>query len=591
MGRLYLRRRGGLVHVASRLVVTALRNRGYLKPVTIEHYHIMGKWMLVFTIFWAYIGFSQYMLIWYANIPEETIYFRIRNTESWHFFSTFLVVGRFFIPFPILLTQWIKKHPNRLCLVAGWVLLMQLLDMYVVVLPSLHNTGFQPEHSSISPALIGIGGLVAWLWFRILGSASALPHARSASRGLSQTDELTWCAILPPRRLRAFFTFLGGLLLLAIFAFGILFWVRSAPAPADNLKLRRAQGRSEARTKLDEQYAAQLGTAGWVDKKKGIAHVPIEEAMTMTVAELKAKKVAASTVKLDAPLPPVTVDPKSTEPPPVAMPSAPQGAITSASIRRKPPASLPLRAPAGAARCSGACRQRRRPDRNHSHACFRAPAGAAPKCSCARAGPVRSRTGCSRSSRPAPAATVRSHRPGSGTGRTGGGCSGPARACPCRADACPRAHVACTSARHSGSRTRSACCYSRQSPSPLRHAGHSAAALRRLHRCPRRRPRRLYRPQLPLSLLRPHPRRLPQRRLLPPLRPPPLPPRLPRLPPRPQPRPPPTEPDPAFRNDHHLRSTFAGYRRSEPRLRRRRWSDWPSSSNVRRSIARPAARS
>ena len=48
-----------------------------------EHYHIMGKWMLSFTVFWAYIGFSQYMLIWYANIPEETEYFIRRNTESW----------------------------------------------------------------------------------------------------------------------------------------------------------------------------------------------------------------------------------------------------------------------------------------------------------------------------------------------------------------------------------------------------------------------------------------------------------------------------------------------------------------------------
>jgi len=58
------------------LVITALRKAGYLKEtVTPEHYHIMGKWMLAFCVFWAYIGFSQYMLIWYANMPEETEYF------------------------------------------------------------------------------------------------------------------------------------------------------------------------------------------------------------------------------------------------------------------------------------------------------------------------------------------------------------------------------------------------------------------------------------------------------------------------------------------------------------------------------------
>jgi hypothetical protein len=157
------------------IIVTMLRERGYLKPVTLEHYHIMGKWMLAFTIFWAYIGFSQYMLIWYANIPEESIYFRIRNTESWNFFSTLLVVGRFFIPFPILLTQWIKKHPRRLCYLAGWIILMQLLDMYVIVLPSLHKSGFHPSILDLL-ALLAVGGIVGWLWFRVLGSANLFPN-------------------------------------------------------------------------------------------------------------------------------------------------------------------------------------------------------------------------------------------------------------------------------------------------------------------------------------------------------------------------------------------------------------------------------
>ncbi|PYK78743.1 MAG: hypothetical protein DME38_09645, partial [Verrucomicrobia bacterium] len=123
------------------LVTTALRKAGYLNLVTLEHYHIMGKWMLAFSVFWAYIGFSQYMLYWYANIPEETQYFLIRNTESWWPLSMLLVIGRFFIPFAILLLQGIKKKPHQLCIVAGWVMLMQALDMYIIVLPSLHGTG------------------------------------------------------------------------------------------------------------------------------------------------------------------------------------------------------------------------------------------------------------------------------------------------------------------------------------------------------------------------------------------------------------------------------------------------------------------
>ncbi len=149
------------------IIVTMLKNRGYLRPVNLEHYHTMGKFMLAFSIFWAYIGFSQYMLIWYANIPEETVYFQIRNTGSWWMFSTFLVVGRFFLPFPILLMQWTKKQPKYLCIVAGWILLMQMVDMYVVVLPALHGKGASMSFFDLF-ALAGIGGILGWLYFKNL---------------------------------------------------------------------------------------------------------------------------------------------------------------------------------------------------------------------------------------------------------------------------------------------------------------------------------------------------------------------------------------------------------------------------------------
>lgn len=156
------------------IIVTVLRYHGYLKPITLEHYYMMGKWMFAFTVFWGYIGFDQYMLIWYANIPEENIYFRIRNTESWHAFSTLLVVGRFFIPFPILLTQWIKKQPIRLCYLACWVILMQMIDIYVVVLPQLHQTGYSFSLLDFT-SLLAVGGIVGWFWLRRVASANLFP--------------------------------------------------------------------------------------------------------------------------------------------------------------------------------------------------------------------------------------------------------------------------------------------------------------------------------------------------------------------------------------------------------------------------------
>lgn len=156
------------------LVVTALRRAGYLQVITLEHYHIMGKWMLAFCVFWAYIGFSQYMLYWYANIPEETQYYLVRNTESWWPLSLLLVFGRFFAPFAILLMRSVKKKPEQLCMVAGWLLLMQLLDMYIIVLPSLHGTGVRVSIWDLLCPLT-IGSSLAFLYLRLVGRASTFP--------------------------------------------------------------------------------------------------------------------------------------------------------------------------------------------------------------------------------------------------------------------------------------------------------------------------------------------------------------------------------------------------------------------------------
>ncbi|HEX4086898.1 MAG TPA: hypothetical protein VHY22_18430 [Chthoniobacteraceae bacterium] len=157
------------------LLTTWLRSKGYLKGVTIEHYHIMGKLLLAFTIFWAYIGFSQYMLDWYANIPEETEYFIRRNITSWHTLSTILVIGRFFLPFPLLLLQWTKKTLKVICSVAGWILVMQYLDLYIIIMPMLHKTGFAPSLLDVFPFL-GIGGVMGVFFLWILPKNNLFPQ-------------------------------------------------------------------------------------------------------------------------------------------------------------------------------------------------------------------------------------------------------------------------------------------------------------------------------------------------------------------------------------------------------------------------------
>ncbi|MEK0445194.1 MAG: hypothetical protein RLZZ399_515 [Verrucomicrobiota bacterium] len=156
------------------ILVAWLRRSGYLLQINVEHFHVMGKFLLAFTVFWAYVGFSQYMLIWYANIPEETIYFKVRNTGGWHVLSTLLVIGRFFIPFPILLFQSSKKKAPILLPVCAWIILMQLLDVYLIVMPALKPDGFSPSFLDAT-CLIAVCTLCVGVFFRSLRRSALFP--------------------------------------------------------------------------------------------------------------------------------------------------------------------------------------------------------------------------------------------------------------------------------------------------------------------------------------------------------------------------------------------------------------------------------
>jgi hypothetical protein len=123
------------------LICKWLKSNGYLAPVSNEHFHTMGKFIFAFTVFWGYIGYSQYMLITYANIDEETIYFRLRNTESWNYLSHFLVFGRFFLMFIPLLFQGTKKSKG-IIFCASWIILMQCLDLFLIIIPEYAPGGF-----------------------------------------------------------------------------------------------------------------------------------------------------------------------------------------------------------------------------------------------------------------------------------------------------------------------------------------------------------------------------------------------------------------------------------------------------------------
>jgi hypothetical protein len=130
------------------IVCFLLQRSGMLKGVvTPEHYHDLGKFMFGFTVFWTYIGFSQYFLIWYANIPEETNWFMYRAHGQWLSLSILIIFGRFVIPFFLLLRRGWKRNPNYLVVMSVFVVFMQFVDMFWLIQPPFaHHAAHRFEH-------------------------------------------------------------------------------------------------------------------------------------------------------------------------------------------------------------------------------------------------------------------------------------------------------------------------------------------------------------------------------------------------------------------------------------------------------------
>jgi hypothetical protein len=115
-----------------------LQSRGRLtKSLTEEHLHDLGKMMFAFTIFWAYIGFSQFMLIWYANLPEETSWFKERFAGEWGNLSWGLLLLHFVVPFFGMLSRHVKRNRKWIAFWAIWILVEIYVDMYWLIMPNL----------------------------------------------------------------------------------------------------------------------------------------------------------------------------------------------------------------------------------------------------------------------------------------------------------------------------------------------------------------------------------------------------------------------------------------------------------------------
>jgi len=157
--------------------------------LNLEHFHSLGKFMLAFVAFWAYIAFSQFMLIWIANIPEEVPWYILRIDGGWRWIAAFLAIFHFVVPFFLLLSRDLKRAPGALSRVAIWLLFVHWVDVYWLVMPHLHPTGPRPWIFDLT-AFVGVGGTaIAFTVLRMRGAATVPvrdPYLEDSLRYLPQ---------------------------------------------------------------------------------------------------------------------------------------------------------------------------------------------------------------------------------------------------------------------------------------------------------------------------------------------------------------------------------------------------------------------
>jgi hypothetical protein len=140
--------------------------------LNVDHFHSLGKFLLAFVSFWAYIAFSQFMLIWIANIPEEVPWYIIRTSGGWMPVFAFLAIFHFFIPFFLLLSRDLKRNPRKLSWLSAYLLVVHYVDLYWLMMPRLHPEGPRLHFTDLT-SLVGIGGIaIAWTLFRMRGTAA-----------------------------------------------------------------------------------------------------------------------------------------------------------------------------------------------------------------------------------------------------------------------------------------------------------------------------------------------------------------------------------------------------------------------------------
>lgn len=171
----------GLGSVSAIAIISLmLRRAGKLEGlVTSEHSHDLGKLVFAFTVFWAYISFSQYFLIWYSNIPEETAWFYNRRAFGYEWLFWVMVIGHFVAPFLLLIWRGTKRNQNLLAIMSLYMILMVVMDMVWIIRPmvTFAAEAEASDGAGIVGLLIDIAGVVGVLG--IFAGVAAMKIAKS----------------------------------------------------------------------------------------------------------------------------------------------------------------------------------------------------------------------------------------------------------------------------------------------------------------------------------------------------------------------------------------------------------------------------
>ena len=155
------------------LFVVILKNNGYLEYTNNEHLHDLGKFMFAFSVFWTYLWFSQFMLIWYANIPEETVYFQPRAHGIYKGIFWFMFIINFIAPLLILMTRSAKRNYGTITFMALLIIFGHWLDFYQMVFPAVSPNKVPNIIYDLGVAL-GFVGLIMYMTGRALAKAPLL---------------------------------------------------------------------------------------------------------------------------------------------------------------------------------------------------------------------------------------------------------------------------------------------------------------------------------------------------------------------------------------------------------------------------------